>query len=252
MINKELWTATKFVKTKDGYSASMDPKEVLIGSRFIASIQVLLYQHLIEKFASGLLLDLGCGNVPLYQMYQDYVSDNICVDWGSSFHDNPYLDHEANINNGVPLADNIFDTILMTDVLEHISNPELVMGEVSRLLKPKGKLILTVPFLYKIHEKPYDYFRYTEFSLRMFCQKNNLDILYLEPYGGTFEVILDITAKQLARFPLLSSTHLFLSRLLIKSRFGQNVSAKTAKNFPLGYGLVAQKIDYSASAQESP
>ncbi|WP_299410515.1 class I SAM-dependent methyltransferase [Acaryochloris sp. IP29b_bin.148] len=249
MLNKETWTATKFVKTKQGYSFSTDPTQVLIGSRLIASIQVSLYQDLIEKHASGLLLDLGCGNVPLYQMYKDYIIDNICVDWSSSFHENPYLDHEVNINDGIPLQGKIFDTILMTDVLEHISNPELVMSEVSRLLKPRGKLILTVPFLYKIHEKPYDYFRYTEFSLKMFCQKNKLDILHLEPYGGTFEIILDITAKQLARFSLISSAHLFLSRLVVNSRFGKKVSAKTSKNFPLGYGLVAQKQDNSDKQQ---
>lgn len=243
MINKELWTATKFVKTERGYNFSMDPKQVAIGSRLIASIQVALYQNLVEKHVSGLLLDLGCGNVPLYQMYKNHVSDNICVDWSSSLYNTPHLDHEVNINSGIPLADEMFDTVLMTDVLEHISNPELVMSEISRLLKPKGKLILTVPFFYRLHEKPYDYFRYTEFSLKMFCDKNKLNILSLEAYGGALEVILDIAAKQIARFSFLSSAHFLLSRVLIDSKFGMRISAKTSRNFPLGYCLVAQKLD---------
>lgn len=242
-MNKEKWTETKFITTDQGYSLSKDPKQVLIGSRFVASIQLKAYQELIETHAGGLLLDLGCGNVPLYCMYKRLVSDNICVDWGGSLHSNPYLDHEININHGIPLADNTFDTVLMTDVLEHISNPELVMSEIARVLKLDGKLILTVPFFYWLHEKPYDYFRYTEFSLKMFCEKNDLKILSLRPYGGALEVILDITAKQVARFSFISTLHLGLSKFLIGSRLGKRLAEKTSKNFPMGYCLVAQKTN---------
>ena len=243
MINKDLWRETKFIKSSKGYDLSMDPKQVIIGSRFIASIQVRVYQSLIEKYASGVLLDLGCGNVPLYHMYKDLTTDNVCVDWCDSLHKNIYLDHVANINDGIPLGDSLFDTVLMTDVLEHISNPNLVMGEISRVLKPKGKLILTVPFFYWLHEIPYDYFRYTEFSLKMFCEKNELNILQLDTYGGALEIILDIIAKQIAGSSALSSVHFKLSKALIRSKIGSRISDKTSKKFPLGYCLVAEKAD---------
>ncbi|WP_233501761.1 methyltransferase domain-containing protein [Acaryochloris thomasi] len=220
----------------------MDPKQVAIGSRFIASIQVSVYQELIEKHASGVLLDLGCGDVPLYQMYKNLVTDNICIDWADSLHQKMYLDHAVNLNEGIPLSDSRFDTVLMTDVLEHISNPQLVMREIARVLKPKGKLILTVPFFYWLHETPYDYFRYTEFSLRMFCEENNLNILLLDAYGGALEVILDIMAKQLVGSSILSSLHFRLSKALIKSHMGRRRSDKTSHKFPLGYCLVAEKI----------
>ncbi len=243
MINKELWRETKFIKSSAGYGLSMDPKQVAVGSRFIASIQVSVYQKLIEQYASGLLLDLGCGDVPLYEMYKDLTTDNICVDWSDSLHQNIYLDHTANINDGIPLNDALFDTVLMTDVLEHISNPKLVMSEIARVLKPKGKLILTVPFFYWLHETPYDFFRYTEFSLKMFCENNKLDIILLDTYGGALEVILDIIAKQIVGSPILSSLHFKLSKSLVRSQIGSKLSDKTSKKFPLGYCLVAEKAD---------
>lgn len=242
MQNKNLWTETKFINTPQGYKASKDPKNVSISSRIIANIQGRVYEKIIKKHASGLLLDLGCGNVPLYGMYKDQIIDNICIDWGNSLHKNVFLDLETDLNTKIPLDSEQFDTILITDVLEHIGKPELLMSEMTRLLKPNGKLILTVPFLYWLHEQPHDYFRYTEFALQMFCQENDLLIIELAPYGGALEVILDILAKQLIRVSdQVCIMYSILSLTLIESALGQKISLKMTKNFPIGYYLVAQK-----------
>jgi SAM-dependent methyltransferase len=241
MKNKELWMETKFVKTKQGYMPSRDIKQLGIGSRFIASIQLKVYEKIIKQHARGLLLDLGCGNVPLYEVYKENVSDNICVDWENTLHKNPYLDYQIDLNDKLPLESEQFDTILATDLLEHIAKPDLLISEMTRLLKPSGKIILTVPFFYWLHEKPHDYFRYTEFALKRFCKNNNLTIVSLQAYGGAREIILDIVAKKLAFSKTASKLHLFFSKLFIHSAFGKKVSSRTSQDFPLGYCLVAQK-----------
>lgn len=241
MKNKELWAATKFVKTKQGYIPSSDPKQLGIGSRFIASIQLRVYETIIKQHVSGLLLDLGCGNVPLYEVYKEHISDNICVDWENTLHKNPYLDYQIDLNDKLPLESKQFDTILATDLLEHIAKPELLISEITRLLKPGGKVILTVPFFYWLHEKPHDYFRYTEFALKIFCENNNLNILTLQAYGGAPEIILDIIAKKIANSPKKSKLHLWFSKKFINSGFGKKLSSQTSPDFPLGYCLVAQK-----------
>jgi SAM-dependent methyltransferase len=244
MQNINLWKETKFIKTSKGYRASKDPKHVSISSRIIANILGKVCEKIISQHASGLLLDLGCGNVPLYGIYKDKVIDNICIDWSNTLHKNIYLDYEVNLNTIIPLDSEQFDTILVTDVLEHIAKPELLMSEIKRLLKPNGKIILTVPFLYWLHEQPYDYFRYTEFALRMFCQQNNLTIIELEPYGGAIEVILDIVAKQLIRISTLSCKIFSnFSTGFIESSIGQKILLKTSSKFPLGYYLIAQKVE---------
>ena len=71
----------------------------------------------------------------------------------------------------------------------------------ARLLKPDGKLILGVPFLYWLHEEPHDYYRYTEFALDRFCQLSGLRLVELTPYGGLPEVFIDMSSKCLALFP---------------------------------------------------
>lgn len=241
MKNKDLWTPSKFIKTKHGLKASRDVNHVAIGSRFVGDIQAAVYEHAIHMHACGVLLDLGCGNVPLYETYRDFVEEIICVDWEHSFHDNKYLDYVYDVNRKIPLPDNHFDTILTTDVLEHIAAPQQFWHEVARLLKPGGKVIMAVPFLYGIHEAPYDYARYTEYQISLACTQNGLKIIYLEPYGGSVEVILDIVAKHLKFSKLLSAIHLTVSKCLSRLLRGRQFYRKITRKFPLGYCLIAQK-----------
>lgn len=61
----------------------------------------------------------------------------------------------------LPFSTGTFDTVLLLEVLEHVSNPERVLAEISRVLKPGGAILISVPFLYPLHDAPHDYRRYT-------------------------------------------------------------------------------------------
>ena len=153
------------------------------------------YERAIRAHAHGRLLDMGCGSVPLYETYRDLVSENICIDWQNTAHVNPHLDHLVDLTEPLPFESCSFDTILMTDVLEHIPEPMKLMRETARILRPGGKLLLSVPFFYWLHEVPHDYFRYTEFALRRFCELSELRVVEVVPYGGLPEVLLDLSSK---------------------------------------------------------
>lgn len=241
MKNKERWKATKIIKKNDLFVPSDNPKYVSIGSRLITHIQANEYSKIIQQHSRGLLLDLGCGNVPWYEVYQSLVEDAICIDWENTNHQNIYLDEKIDLNQPIPLKDSSFDTILATDVLEHIANPQLCVSEIERLLKPEGKLILTVPFLYKIHEPPHDYYRYTEYILKTFMKTCGLEIILLESYGGLPEIFLDLIAKRIVKYKVLSSIHLSLCKKLLSVPFVKQYSKKTSVGYPLGYCLVARK-----------
>lgn len=241
MKNCNNWKPSKFEKHKKGFRSSRNIKNVGPGYRFITDIHAEKYYEMISKYATGKLLDLGCGDVALYEMYKYLVSDSICVDWGGSFHDVSHLDFEFNLNEPFPLEDNYFDTILLTDVLEHISNPDNLWKEMNRVLKAGGKIIIGVPFIHLIHEAPYDYFRYTEFKLKMYCEENSLKILELYPYGGVLEIIIDITAKLFSFSRTISFFHYYFSRIIIKTFLAKKIFNITAQRYPLGYCLVATK-----------
>jgi SAM-dependent methyltransferase len=241
MKNKKDWHPTKFIETELGYSPNTNTKYVNRGSFLMVHILIKVYIPIIRAHAQGLLLDLGCGYVPLFDIYKPYIVDNICIDWENSLHKNPYLDYEFNLNDPIPIESNKFDTILCTDVLEHIFNPVLLMSEITRLLKPKGKLILTIPFFYWLHEEPNDFFRYTKHSLENYCEMNRLNVISLEPYGGAWEIVMDIISKNIAKHRILSKIHLKLCKLLLKGILGKNIASYRSQKFPLGYYLIAQK-----------
>lgn len=69
-----------------------------------------------------------------------------------------YLCDAANI----PVAENSFDGIILSEVLEHIENPIDVLREIYRILKPGGLLLMCTPFMFLIHADPFDFARYTD------------------------------------------------------------------------------------------
>jgi SAM-dependent methyltransferase len=243
--NRDRWRPSKFVYQNRGFKASRDTKQVLVGSRLNADIIAYHYQRCIQQFARGKLLDLGCGNVPLFGIYRDHISENTCVDWGASSHQNEYLDFECDLNQPLPFANDEFDTIILSDVLEHIAEPMLLWREMARVLKGNGTLIMNVPFFYWLHEQPHDYYRYTEFALRRFVESVNLTLLDLKATGGVPEILADILSKTVSRAPVVGRTSAafiqWMTRVLISTRAGRKLSDRTASRFPLGYFLVAEK-----------
>jgi SAM-dependent methyltransferase len=239
MRNKDSWYPSKYKKSIKGFKASNNPKEVGIGSRVIADISARQYSKLLQNHAKGFLLDLGCGKCPLYEMYKDSITDSVCVDWTKGLHGITFLDVIANINQPLPFREKSFDTIVMTDVLEHLYQPLQAWAEISRILKPGGKVIIGVPFLYWIHEAPYDYYRYTEFALKRMAEENGLNTIVLTPIGGIIPVLLDLLLKSLVHFSnSLAVAASVVARHAIKYNMATSIGGRI---FPIGYVLVAQK-----------
>lgn len=236
MKNKEQWMPAHFKR---------DAKGRLEGTH-MHKIIGYAYEKVIREHALGTLADIGCGSVPYYQIYKDQVAEIICVDWGETATGISHLDFVADLNNGIPLANEVADTVLCTDVLEHIHNPVHLFSEMTRIMKQDAKIIVTVPFLYWIHNAPHDHHRYTRYMLTEFCRKNGLTVVSLEEYGGLPEILYDLVHKGYIfyNFPLrrafLFSWRKF-GEFLYRRNFIVNLSKRSRETFPLGYILVAQK-----------
>jgi SAM-dependent methyltransferase len=233
------------VYRKGKLAASHDPQNVGIGSRLTCDLIAGCYDEYLATYARGRLIDLGCVKVPLYASYKDFVSEVVCVDWGNTAHRTNHLDQECDLTKPLPFRDGEFDTVILSDVLEHISQPMLLWGEIARLLAKKGNVLMSVPFYYWLHEEPYDFFRYTEHALRWLAEGAGLRVVLLKSYGGAPEILADITAKNALRIPKIGTTVSTLVQELV-SRFrtlaiGRTASESTSKQFPLGYFLVAEK-----------
>lgn len=153
MKNTERWHQTKFVITARGLRASRDCRQVTISSRFTADIAAQWYQRAILAQVRGRLLNMGCGHDPLFGVYRDLVQENICIDWANTPHPSMHLDFVVDLGGRLPFDDRSFDTILLTDVLEHLAEPARAMSEAARILRPGEKLIIGVPFFYWVITK---------------------------------------------------------------------------------------------------
>ena len=133
----------------------------------------------------------------------------------------------------LPFDDSSADTLLLSDVLEHVMHPWELMEEVTRILRPGGVLLLNVPFYYPLHSIPYDYHRFTEFALRAMCARAGLDVIELAPTGGAPEILADVSSKVVSMLPKVGKGIARMIQgttgLFVRGRFGRKVSTKTGR-----------------------
>jgi len=226
-------------------AVSRDTRELGVSSRLAAALMLEALGSIIPRYSAGRLLDLGCGKVPLYELYRPFIKENVCVDWGSSAHGNRFTDQLCDLNQDLPFRDAEFDTIVMASVLEHVARPDVAWREAARVLKPGGHLLVSVPFYYWIHEEPYDYYRFTSHALQRFCNENDFAVVDLRTTGGAPEILVDVSSKVLAQIPKVGKHVAACAQELglRATRLGPVMiaSRRTAAQFPFGYVLVARK-----------
>ena len=129
----------------------------------------------ISKEITGKTLDVGCGTKP-YERYfnsTEYIGLEV---------ENTINKEEKSVDifykgDKIPFSDNEFDSVITSQVLEHVFNPQQFLAEINRVLKSNGKLLLTVPFIWDEHKQPFDYGRYSSFGLKDILEKNGFKII---------------------------------------------------------------------------
>jgi SAM-dependent methyltransferase len=237
---EELWHPTKFVMIDGQLRGDPSGTHVSVGSRLLADLMAQHYDAALKQHARGRLLDLGCGSVPLFATYRGLVDEVLCVDWPASLHQQRHIDIFADLTGLLPLESSSFDTVLLSDVLEHIPNPENLIDEIARILRPRGCAVIGVPFMYWLHEIPYDFNRYTRYQLERLLENAGLKIMQLTEIGGSPEVLADVMGKTLAPRPRLAASFVVAARWLLRRGFVQQISRRTRATFPLAYIVVAE------------
>jgi SAM-dependent methyltransferase len=144
--------------------------------------------------ARGRLLDVGCGDKPYEAIFSPFVSEYVGIEHEAVFSKTnasaadrrPDLYYDG---NRLPFADGSFDTVLSIQVLEHTPHPQRLLMEMARVLRTDGLLILSAPFSGRLHEEPYDYYRYTPHGLRSMCEEAGLEVTEVWDQGNIWSVI---------------------------------------------------------------
>lgn len=158
----------------------------------------------------------------------------------------------------IPVEDGRFDAIIFNQVMEHLPQPALVLNELGRVLKPGGTMICSAPLFYEEHERPYDFYRYTQFAWHFMMKEAGFTILnidWLEGYFGTVAYQLETASKYLPRrsyrtvpgvlgwsaVPVLIFSrwlfHLLARFLYVLDERGKH----TSSGFPKNYVVIVQK-----------
>jgi SAM-dependent methyltransferase len=147
-----------------------------------------LYLALLRHapMASGRLLDFGAGAAPYRHLFK--VDQYVTVDIAASGHPSTNKVSDYYYDGRIlPFSDDTFDFIFSTEVFEHIFNLDEILKELARILKPDGKILVTSPFVWDEHERPFDFARYTSFGMRHLLEKAGFVIEETEKSGGYLE-----------------------------------------------------------------
>jgi len=142
--------------------------------------------HLLERSIAlasenlkGKLLDVGCGEQP-YRAYFPNVEKYTGCDFDAT---RGPVDFACPADK-IPMPDESFDSLLCTEVLEHVPDPSATLVEFHRILRAEGMVLLTTPMYWPSHEAPYDFFRYPAHGLIALFERNGFEVLQLIPRGG--------------------------------------------------------------------
>ena len=217
------------------------------------------FEYLQKKLKSvksgSLVLDVGAGQSHFKEAFDSYkyVGVDFC----------PYEDVSvvADIITKLPFRENTFDLIVLSNVLEHVPEPLVLLKECFRVLKSAGHIIILVPFVIRLHQSPYDFLRYTHYMLDYLLERAGFVKIEIQKIGSVFEILdLLVTSsfsvylsnlrqkisnrymRAVPQIMLLACRKIVVFLLFIsKKLFHDSMDIPREERLPHGYGVVAVK-----------
>jgi glycosyltransferase involved in cell wall biosynthesis/SAM-dependent methyltransferase len=157
----------------------------------------------ISPFFSGTFLDVGYGIMPYKKMLTgkgSWIERYIGLDIETEI-------YSADVDlrwdgQTIPLEDASVDSAMATEVLEHCPDPLVVLKEIRRVLKPGGAFFFTVPYIWPLHDAPWDFYRYTPFSLKKLLAEAGFEDLEIRALSGWDASLAQMMGLWLKRAPM--------------------------------------------------
>ena len=173
----------------------------------------------IQRFATPVrgaakAVDVGCGGQPfralLEQVGYSYCGVDVNPDGG------PEVDVVCAADEAIPeelRRRGPFDFLLCTEVVEHVADWYSAFANFGELLAPGGRALLTAPFMYQLHEEPYDFFRPTLHAIDYYARRVGLQPLYRQAAGDAWDAL----GTMLGTCKFLPSSARFRDRVVAKA-----------------------------------
>jgi SAM-dependent methyltransferase len=190
------------------------PQEEFIVPLLRREIESCIARYASPARGTAKAVDIGCGGQPfrreLEQKGYSYCAVDINPDSG------PPVDVVCAADGA--LSDDLlrrgpFDFLLCTEVLEHVVDWQRAFSNFGLLLAPAGRALITAPYVYQLHEEPYDFWRPTLHAIDHYAHQVGLRPLYRKAAGDPWDVLGTI----LATYKFKPSSRRFTDRALSKA-----------------------------------
>jgi SAM-dependent methyltransferase len=138
------------------------------------------------------LLDIGAGDSPYRELF-DHV-EYVTTDWANSVHPGARTVDVVAPAHDLPIESGSFDAAVLTQVLEHVPDPGAVLAEANRILRDGGRLHLTLPLAWELHELPFDFYRYTAWGLHHLLGEAGFGEVDIRPRNDAFSTLAQLLA----------------------------------------------------------
>lgn len=159
---------------------------------YIYQVERTLIQKQLESvshYVMGKTLDIGGGEKKRYGNIFSTTSFTTL-----DIYSGPGIDIVASADN-IPLPDESLDSVLSTQVLEHVKFPERCVQEMFRILKKDGYAVVTAPQWNELHDEPTDFWRYTKYGLIELFKRNGFQVIEFHQRGGFFSNAAQMTIR---------------------------------------------------------
>ena len=169
-----------------------------------------LLKQALPKYCRGKTVDIGAGYAKYRDLIKQYCDSYLTVDNMSSQYQFERVDKKIDVISDVtetPFGDNEFDTVICTEVLEHVEDPFKLISEISRILKGGGYAIISSAWAAPYHREPKDYWRFSPDAYELLARRSGLEITEIYQKGGFFSLAfyffgrsVDLNTKKLRKF----------------------------------------------------
>jgi len=194
-----------------------------------------LIETSVRRFAhelQGRVIDVGCGTKPYLPYFSHATAYTSC--------DVTAMRCQVDLicpADRIPVEAQTFDSVLCTEVLEHVPDPLSVMREFYRILTRDGRVLITVPMFWPAHEQPWDFRRFPGHGLLHLAYASSFRVDYLAPRGGKVAMVGQVVLTAFQRY--------FRSRFL-RRRWNETVLCLDSKTrnplITLGWTAVLTKV----------
>jgi SAM-dependent methyltransferase len=152
----------------------------------------------VRRFAhelQGRVIDVGCGTKP-YRPYFNHATAYTSCDVEAT---RCQVDLICAADR-IPVEAETFDSILCTEVLEHVPDPLSVMREFHRILVHGGRVLITVPMFWPAHEQPWDFRRFPGHGILHLASASKFQVDHLAPRGGKVAMVGQVVLTAFQRY----------------------------------------------------